>query len=121
MKVLNPSSIAWGYCQFLGASRLAAGFDDWVKLLGVSVFLLEVSLEVFEVCWLTADDEVVEGVTEDGVGELRGKCGGSGGTPTAGFFLRGIMRMYALCLKLDKLIPRISAAYQGISWVYQHI
>ena len=100
---------------------MAAGFDDWVELLGVSVFLLEVSLEVFKVCWLMADDEVVEGVTEDGVGELHSKCGGSGGTPTAGFFLRGIMWICAPCLKLDKLIPRISAAYQGISWVYQHI
>jgi hypothetical protein len=111
MKVLNPSSIAWGYCQFSGASRLSAGFDDLVEWVGEFFSLLEVLLEV----WFEpkADFEVVEGVTEDRIGELRGKGGGSGGT-TVGFFPRGIiMRMYVLGLKLDKVISRISAAYQG--------
>jgi hypothetical protein len=106
---------------------MAAGTDDWMELLGFFSTLLEVLLVV---CWLNVDDKVVEGVKDDKVGLLHGKCGGSGGTSTVGFFLWGIMQMYGyvdLRVKLNKvyhvyqLLIGLHWGYQMLIRVYQHI
>jgi hypothetical protein len=79
MKVANPLSIAWGYCQFSCPSGLAAGRA--LALLSGDFWLREdVDMSV-----LREEDMVVE-VVESGAS--RGKLGGSGGTPAVGFFLR---------------------------------